>query len=56
MGQQKELSPNPQLDPDYVFQGITPVVAEGPATFTAADRLYQLAALTAGILFFATLV
>jgi hypothetical protein len=56
MGQHKEISPDSQLDAHYAFQGMTPVTTEGPAAPTAADRLYQLAALTAGILFFVTLL
>jgi hypothetical protein len=56
MGQQNELSQHSQLEPQYALHGKAHATAEGPATPTAADRLYQLAALTAGIFLLATLL
>jgi hypothetical protein len=56
MGQQNELSPHSQLEPQYTLRGMAQATAEGSATPTAADRLYQLAALTAGIFLLATLL
>ena len=57
MGQQNELSTHSQLEPQYALHGIAQSAAETPASPPiAADRLYQLAALTAGVIFLATLL
>ena len=53
---QKERSPNSQLEPHYALDGVAQAAVEAPAAPTAADRLYQLAALTAGIFLLATLL
>jgi hypothetical protein len=55
MGQQNELSQHSQVEPQYSLHGIEASV-EASATPTAADRLYQLAALTAGVFLLATLL
>ena len=56
MGQQNELSTHSQLEPQYALRGIAQSAVETPAAPIAADRLYQVAALTAGIIFLATLL
>jgi hypothetical protein len=61
MSQQNELSPHSQLERQYGLHGMAPTamdgsIMDGSATPTAADRLYQLAALTAGIFLLATLL
>ena len=56
MNPQNERSTNTQLGPQYALRGIAPVAAEAPATPISADRLYQVAALTAGIFLLATLL
>ena len=38
------------------MQPVAPVAVDGPAVSTAADRMYQIAALTAGIFLLATLL
>jgi hypothetical protein len=56
MGQQNELSTHSQLEPQYALHGMAQAAVEASTTPTAADRLYQLAALTAGIFLLATLL
>jgi hypothetical protein len=56
MNPQSERSTNTQLGPQYVLHGVAPVAVEAPATPISADRLYQVAALTAGIFLLATLL
>ncbi len=56
MGHQSEPTPHSQLEPHYALHGIAKAVAEEAAEPTAADRLYQFAALTAGIFLLATLL
>jgi hypothetical protein len=56
MSQQNEPSPHSQFEIQYGLRGMTPRAVEGNAAPTAADRLYQLAALTAGIFLLATLL
>jgi hypothetical protein len=56
MSQQNELSPHSQLEPQYGLHGMVPTAMDGSTTPTAADRLYQLAALTAGIFLLVTLL
>jgi hypothetical protein len=56
MGQQNELTPHSQLEPQYALHGIARAAVKEPAEPTAADRLYQFAALTAGIFLLATLL
>jgi hypothetical protein len=56
MNPQSEKSINTQLEPQYAVLGIVPVAVEAPATPVSADRLYQLAALTAGVFLLVTLL
>jgi hypothetical protein len=56
MSQQNELSPHSQFEHQYGLHGMVPNSMDGSATPTAADRLYQLAALTAGIFLLVTLL
>ena len=56
MNPQNERSPNSQFEPQYALPGIAQAIVEAPATPTAADRMYQVAALTAGIFLLATLL
>jgi hypothetical protein len=56
MSQQNELSPHSQFELQYGLSGMAPAAVEGSTAATAADRLYQLAALTAGIFLLATLL
>jgi hypothetical protein len=56
MGQQNELTTHSQLEPQYALHRIAPGAVEAPATPSATDRLYQVAALAAGIVFLATLL
>lgn len=56
MNTQNERSPDSQFEPQYAVCGIAPAAVPGPTTSPAADRLYQLAALTAGIFLLATLL
>jgi hypothetical protein len=56
MNSQNERSTQSQLEPQYAVHGIAPAAGKAPATPSAADRLYQLAALTAGIFLLATLL
>jgi hypothetical protein len=56
MNPQNERSTNTQLEPQYALHGIAPVTMEAPATPVSADRLYQLAALTAGVFLLVTLL
>jgi hypothetical protein len=56
MNPQNERSPHSPLEPQYALHGIAQAAVEVPATPTTADRLYQLAALTAGLFLLATLL
>ena len=56
MNTQNERSPHSQFEAQYLLQGIAPAAAPGPTTSPSADRLYQVAALTAGIFLLATLL
>jgi hypothetical protein len=56
MDPRKERSPRSPIDPQYPLNGIAQAAVQAPATPTAADRLYQLAALTAGFFLLATLL
>jgi hypothetical protein len=56
MNPQNERPTNTQFEPQYVLHGIVPVAGEVPAAPVSADRLYQVAALTAGIFLLATLL
>ena len=56
MNPQNERSTHSQFEPRYGLHGMAPASGEGPARPTAADRLYQVAALTAGFFLLATLL
>jgi hypothetical protein len=56
MGQENELTPHSQLEPQFALHGIAKAAVEESEEPTAADRLYQFAALTAGIFLLATLL
>jgi hypothetical protein len=56
MGQQNEQSPHSELESQYALRSIASSTVEGPPPPTAADRLYQIAALTAGFFLLATLL
>ena len=56
MCQQNELTPHSQLEPQYALHGMAKAAVEESTQPTAADRLYQFAALTAGIFLLATLL
>jgi hypothetical protein len=56
MNPQNERSTHSQLEPQYALHGMAQAAVKGSAAPTAADRLYQLAALTAGIFLLATLL
>ena len=56
MNPPNERSPHSQIEPQYSIHGMAQAAVEVPATPTAADRLYQVAALTAGIFLLATLL
>jgi hypothetical protein len=56
MDPQNERSTHSQFEPQYALHGVAEATVEGPATPTAADRLYQVAAFTAGIFLLATLL
>jgi hypothetical protein len=53
MGQQNALSPSSFVE---VPQGLVSSPLEGAAKATAADRLYQIAALAAGVFLLASLL
>ena len=53
MGQQNALSPNSFIE---VPQRLASAPIEGAAAATAADRLYQIAALAAGVFLLASLL
>jgi hypothetical protein len=57
MNEQMEVSPqcsSSPLDPQNILQ--SPVAAEGASIPVAADRMYQFAALTAGLFLLFTLL
>jgi len=56
MNPQNERPPHTQFESQYAHCGIAQASMQEPATPVAADRLYQLAALTAGIFLLATLL
>jgi hypothetical protein len=56
MNPQNERSPVQSLELPPSLLPVIPAVAERPATSIASDRLYQLAALTAGAFLLATLL
>jgi hypothetical protein len=56
MNPQNERSPHTHFEPQYAVQGTGQAAIKSPAKPTTADRMYQLAALTAGIFFLATLL
>jgi hypothetical protein len=56
MNQHNLVSPPSSLDPQFVITGISEASVQVAATSSASECLYQLAALTAGIFFLATLI
>ena len=56
MNTQNERSPHSQFEPQYALHGVAPAAVQRPTTSPSADRLYQLAALTAGIFLLVTLL
>jgi hypothetical protein len=56
MNPQNATSPLPPLDLPPSLLPVIPVAAEVPPNSTASDCLYQIAALTAGAIFLATLL
>jgi hypothetical protein len=56
MNLQNERSPLSQFEPQYALHGIAPASVKAPSASSAADRLYQLAALIAGIFLLASLL
>jgi hypothetical protein len=56
MNPHSERSPNSQIEPQYALHAIAQGAVETPAKSPAADRLYQVAALTAGLFLLATLL
>jgi hypothetical protein len=56
MNPQNQSSPKPPFEPQYALHGIAQVVVEAPPAPVAADRLYQLAALTAGLFLLGTML
>jgi hypothetical protein len=56
MGHQNEISTHSQLEPQYALDGVASPAKSELATPAATDRLYQFAALTAGIFLLATLL
>ena len=52
MNPQSHTPSNPLVKP----QQLVPIPVDGHATHTAADRLYQIAALTAGLFLLVTLL
>ncbi len=56
MAHQNEISPQSKLEPQYALDAMALPAKNELATPAAADRLYQFAALTAGIFLLATLL
>jgi hypothetical protein len=56
MAHQNEISPRSKLEPHFAVEAIASPAKNELATPAAADRLYQFAALTAGIFLLATLM
>jgi hypothetical protein len=56
MNQHNLVSPPSSLDSQFAINGISQASVQVASTSSAADCLYQLAALTAGIFFLATLI
>jgi hypothetical protein len=56
MNAQNERPPNSRFEPQYALHPTGQTAISAPAKPTAADRIYQLAAVTAGIFFLATLL
>jgi hypothetical protein len=54
--EKKQRSPLPPMDLPASLLPALPATAEGPATSTASDCLYQFAALTAGAFLLVTLL
>jgi hypothetical protein len=56
MSQHNLVSPPSSLEPQFAINGLSQATVQVATTSSAADCLYQLAALTAGIFFLATLM
>ena len=56
MAQNNERPLTPAIEIQRGLKSMASAIAEGPARPVAADRLYQIAALTAGIFLLATLL
>ena len=56
MNQHNRVSPPSSLDSQFAMNGISQASLQVSAKSSASDCLYQLAALTAGIIFLATLI
>jgi hypothetical protein len=56
MNPQNERSTHSQFEPQYALHGVAQAAVDRPVKSTAADCLYQVAALTAGIFLLATLL
>ncbi len=56
MNSQIARPPNSPLEPPYVLHGIAQAAIEAPAKSAASDRIYQLAALGAGLFLLGTML
>ena len=56
MNQHNLVSPPSAIESQFVISGMSQASAQVATTSTGAECLYQLAALTAGIVFLATLI
>ncbi|HEX3968374.1 MAG TPA: hypothetical protein VHW70_10445 [Edaphobacter sp.] len=56
MNPQNQRSPHSQLEPQFALPGVGSGAVKTPVIVSAADRLYQVAALAAGIFLLATLL
>jgi hypothetical protein len=56
MNPQSSTTSNSLIDPQIPMQPVIAVTTEGRGTPIAADRMYQIAALTAGFFLLATLL
>jgi hypothetical protein len=56
MNTQSARPPNSPLEPPFVLNGIAQAAIPTPEKSVAADRIYQLAALTAGLFLLGTML
>ncbi len=56
MNPQNERPPQSPVEQHYAVHGPVRAAVDAPGTHTASDRLYQVAALTAGIFLLVTLL